>query len=81
MAGSQHGWTVTGQVTDQAINNNSGQTVVGTYVYFVTNQGQEGSVFIPDGQYNQKNVTEAIRVKAKALDEVFNLSENYSPGG
>lgn len=74
------GWNVTSQVTDQAVNTTAGQTVVGTYVYFVTNQGQEGSVFILDGQYNPTNVKNAIRAKAQVLDEVFNLSENFTGG-
>lgn len=76
----QVGWTVTGQVTDQAIVNGAGQTVVGVYVYFITDQGQEGSVFLPDTQYSAANVKAAIRVQAKKLNEVFNLAENMPTG-
>jgi hypothetical protein len=70
------GWTVTAQVTDQVINTNAGQTVVGTYIYIVTGEGQEGSVFVPDTIYHDvKKVTAMLRAKAIQLDAVAKLAE------
>jgi hypothetical protein len=75
MAGHS-GWTVTAQVTDQVINTNAGQTVVGTYIYIVTGDGQEGSVFVPDTIYHDKaKVTAMLRTKAVQLDTVAKLAE------
>ena len=77
----QHsGWTVVAQVTDQIINTNAGQTVVGTYVYFVTGDGNEGSVFIADQHYNAATVKNAIHAKAALLDEVGRLGVGISAG-
>lgn len=74
------GWTVVSQVTDQIINTNAGQSVVGTYVYFVTGDGNEGSVFIPDVHYNAKTVHAAIDAKATVLDEVGKLANALAGG-
>lgn len=75
MAGS--GWTVTAQLTNQVENTNSGQTVIGTRVYFITGNGNEGSVFVPDTIYSAKNVRERVRKHATLIDEVGALSENF----
>lgn len=80
---SQHrhsGWTVTAQVTDQIVNTNAGQTVVGAYVYFITGDGNEGSVFIPDTHYNAATVKAAVEAKAALLDEVGRLGVGISAG-
>lgn len=73
MAGHS-GWTVVSQVTDQIINTNAGQSVVGTYVYFITGDGNEGTVFVPDVHYNAKTVATMIEAKADVLDEVGRLA-------
>jgi len=70
------GWTVTSQLTDQYENTQSGQTLLGVRVYFVTGDGNEGSVFVPNNLYTTKNVTERIRAQAAAIDEVGKLTEN-----
>ncbi len=44
MPGQPYSWSITEQVTGQTINNNAGNTVVGSYVYFTTGQGNSGSV-------------------------------------
>lgn len=77
MAGHS-GWVVTSQVTDQIINTNAGQTVVGTYVYFITGDGNEGSVFVPDVHYSAKTVTAMIEARADVLDEVGRLAHKIA---
>jgi hypothetical protein len=74
MAG-QSAWTITGQMTGQVINTQSGRTLVGVEVFFVTADGNEGSVFIPDNLYTAKHVHEAVHVQANKLDEVGRLAE------
>ena len=69
-------WAVTSQQTGQTINDDAGNTIVGTYVYFTTGQGNKGSVFIPDAKYTTKYVTEQVRAQANLIDEIGNLSEN-----
>jgi hypothetical protein len=69
-------WTVTSQQTGQTINDDAGNTVVGTYVFFTTGQGNKGSVFIPDAKYGTKYVAEQVRERANLIDAVGNLSEN-----
>lgn len=68
------GWTVTAQVTDQVIVTNAGQTVVGTYVYFTTGDGNNGNVFVPDEHYSAKKVRQMVHAKAELIDEIGNLA-------
>lgn len=67
------GYQVTSQVTDQIITTDAGQTVTGTYVYFVTGEGQSGSVFVPDAHYTAGKVRQMVAAKAALLDEVGNI--------
>jgi hypothetical protein len=69
-------WTVTSMVTGQTVNDNAGNTVVGTYVYFTTGEGNQSSVFVADTQFNPANVARMVREAAITLDEVGRLSEN-----
>lgn len=75
MAGS--GWTVTTQLDNQIENTNAGQTILGKRVFFITGDGNEGSVFVPDTIYDANTVKERVRKQARLLDEVGRLSENY----
>lgn len=69
------GWTVTSQLSDQFENTGSGQTVVGVRIYFITGDGNEGSVFIPNNHYTTRNVKERIAAQAALLDEIGSLTE------
>lgn len=72
-------WQVTGQATDQVVNTQSGQTIVGVQVFFITGEGWEGSVFVPQTIYpNKEKVAHMIRETARNLDEIGNLSENLA---
>ncbi len=69
------GWNVTSQITDQVINTDAGQTVVGTYIYFATGDGNTANVFVPDNHYSKKDKVRAmIAEKAKLVDEIGRLS-------
>lgn len=68
------GWAVTDQATDQVINTTDGRTITGTYVYFVTGNGNRASVFVPDDHYNAKNVHGMVEARATVVDEVGALA-------
>lgn len=68
------GWKITDQVTDQVKNTRAGATVTGVDVYFITGDGNEGSVFVMDQHYNAANVRKAVQAKANLIDEVGALS-------
>lgn len=68
------GWKITDQVTDQVQNTRAGATITGVQVYFVTGDGNEGSVFVMDQHYTAPNVRKAVQAKANLIDEVGALS-------
>lgn len=77
---AESGWRVTDQVTDQVQNTRAGAVVVGVQIYFMTGEGNEGSVFISNQHYNAKNVHKAISEQAKLIDEVGRLAQgNLGP--
>lgn len=69
------GWTVTSQVTDQVRVTDAGQTVTGTQIYFITAEGNRGSVFVTDDHYSAAEARKAIAAKAAIVDEVGKLAE------
>lgn len=71
---AESGWRIVDQVTDQVQNTRAGATVTGVMVYFITGEGNEGSVFIVNQHYNAKNVRKAVQTQANLLDEVGNLA-------
>jgi hypothetical protein len=73
MAGKR-AWRVTGQVSDQVINTQAGQTLTGTYVYFVTGKGNAGSVFVEDAVYSVEQVRRQVHEAANKLDDVGDLT-------
>ena len=72
---TKRAWRITGQVSDQVINTQAGQTLTGTYVYYVTGNGNQGSVFVEDAVYSVQRVKEMVRDAAKRLDDVGELAE------
>lgn len=50
------------------------QPVRGYRVYFTTNAGHSGSVFVPQTMYNVANVRAAIAAQATTLDGVGKLT-------
>ena len=68
------GWKITDQVSDQVQNTRAGATVTGVQIYFVTGDGNDGSVFVMDQHYNAANVRKVVQAKANLIDEVGALS-------
>lgn len=64
------GWKVTNQVTDQIINTPGGNTQTGVQIYYVTGDGNEGSVFTPNQQYKEHVVRQQLEVSATMLDTI-----------
>lgn len=64
------GWAVTDQAADQLIITPAGQPVTGTQVFFATEKGWSGSVFIPDEHYTKEKVHKAVNIRARLTDEV-----------
>lgn len=75
MAGSGHSWQVTDIITNQTVPNGAGNVVVGSYVYFITGDGNQGSVFIQDTRFTEHNVQTAVREAARKLDRIGRLAE------
>lgn len=68
------GWAVTSQQETTDVND-AQQFVPGYRVYFRTNAGHAGSVFVPRTQYSPANVRTIIAAHADELDQVGALSE------
>lgn len=74
-------WAVERVVPDQTTNTPAGDTVVGSYVYYVTGDGNHGVVFISNDKFNKDHVTTAVRRDARRLDEIAALTEGNLQGG
>jgi hypothetical protein len=68
------GWIVTSQLTDQVIVTAAGQAVTGVQIFFITGQGNEGSIFITNNHYTPKVVKPAIHAAAAQIDTIGQLS-------
>jgi hypothetical protein len=68
------GWAVTDQATDQVTVTDSGKVVTGTQVFFATEQGNTGSVFVPDQHYTKTKVHASLAHRAALVDEIGALT-------
>jgi hypothetical protein len=75
MATNTNAWRITGQVHDQVVPTDAGQTLTGTYVYFVTNLGETASVFVEDKVYSVDHVKALVSEHARKVNDVRRLSE------
>lgn len=72
-------WEVTGQLTNQVKNTPTGGTVEGTYIYFITGEGNADAIFVPSNIYpNKKKVHALLAQAAQLVDEIGNLSDQSS---
>jgi len=69
------GWRITSQVTDQLETTQAGAVLTGVRIYYITGEGNEGSVFVANQHYNVHNVRNAVKAAAQLLDEVGRLVE------
>jgi len=67
-------WQVTDLLSDQQNINNAGQAVTGVVIYFITGDGNEGSVFLANTRFTPKNAEIAVQAQANLLDEVGRLA-------
>lgn len=73
--GEHHsGWRVTSQLTDQVIITEAGKAVTGVQIFFITGDGNEGSVFVANNHYTTKVVRAAIHASAVQIDTIGVLS-------
>ena len=75
---AKEAWRVTSQAHDQVIVTQAGQSITGTYVYFLTGEGNEGSVFVPDPIYNEETVKAMVHDRAAKVDRVGRLHSGMS---
>lgn len=64
------GWTVTAQLTDQVIITDAGRAVTGVQIFFITGDGNEGSIFVADNHYTVKTVKPMLDAKAALIDTI-----------
>lgn len=73
---TKSGWVVTSQLTNQVNNTPTGGSQEGTWIYFTTNEGNSGAVFVPDNIYpNKSKVRALIQAQAQLIDDVGNMFE------
>ena len=74
MAPSNLAYRVTRQVADQTRNDDSGNVVVGSLIYFTTGLGNQGVVFIADNLLTVKHVKETVAAQAALMDSISVIS-------
>jgi hypothetical protein len=73
------GYQVTSQLMNQVRNTDTGNTVEGNYIYFVTTDGNSGVVFVPTAIYaSQSKVKMLLSEQANLIDAIGRLSEPAS---
>jgi hypothetical protein len=70
------GWTITGQRETVQVEN--GVVVNGVTIDFLTGNGVQGSVFVPNARYTTEYARTQIMARAQMLDDVHNLSAEPS---
>lgn len=71
-------WRVTGDRPDQ-VWFVAGTDVTGHLITFVTAEGNQGTVQVPDNDYTPARVKQIIQAKANVVDQVNALSEGTVP--
>lgn len=74
---ARHSYEVTNITTGQTVADQAGNVQVGNIVYYMTGEGNQDSVFVTDNRFNEDNVKAAIRPRAKRLDRISQLSEQF----
>jgi hypothetical protein len=72
-ADAQPTWTVTGQVERDQVTPGSAP-VKGMQIFFTTQLGQQGSVFVPYAQYTTTYVTQQLARMAAQVDAIKGLT-------
>jgi hypothetical protein len=68
-------WAVTSVTVDQVKSDNAGHVIEGSYVYYLTGDGHDGVVFVPNSVFGDAaKVKAAIHESAHKLEAVYALS-------
>lgn len=70
------GWRVTSQLTDQVIITEAGKAVTGVQIFFITGNGNEGSIFVANNHYTPKVVRPALHAAAQQIDTIGQMASN-----
>lgn len=73
----RHSYEITSQAPDQTTIGDAGNVIVGTYVYFITGDGNSGVVFIPNNLFNEDHVKATVRAAVRRIDRIGKLSEQF----
>lgn len=68
------GWTVTSSQPTTTLDS-AGRPIKGYQVTFTTGLGHNGTVFVPDSQYQPDMVRAAVKAQAQIVDAINSLSE------
>jgi hypothetical protein len=75
MAPRGYSWKITDQQVDQTRNDSSGNTLVGSLIYYRTGDGNNGVVFITNNLLTLEHVKEIVRADARLRDDIGRLYE------
>jgi hypothetical protein len=78
MAASAYSYSVTAQIVNQTVNDDAGNTLVGSYITFRTGKGNTGVVFIPDNLRTVEHVKNTVRANARLIDDIGAIAETYN---
>lgn len=67
-------WTITSDLPDQFSSSGTATPVLGHMIYFLTGNGNSGSVFVADPHYNVASVKAAVQTKANLVDQINALT-------
>lgn len=70
------GWRVTSQLTDQVIITEAGKAVTGVQIFFITGNGNEGSIFVANNHYVPKVVRPQLHAAAQQIDTIGQMAAN-----
>jgi hypothetical protein len=77
MAAGRHSYQVTKVVPNQTVPDALGNVQVGSYIDFLTGDGNTGVIFVPDNLLNEQHVKNTLREAARKLDRISNLQEQF----
>ena len=78
MATKGHSYQVVSQIVNQVVNDNAGNTIVGSYINFMTGDGNTGTIFVPDNLLTVEHVKEELQAAARKIDNIGRLTETFS---
>jgi hypothetical protein len=78
MANSGHSYQVASQLVNQTVPDAAGNVIVGSYIYFLTGDGNTGVIFVPDNLLTEAHVKQELQAATRKLDRIGRLAESFS---